>query len=163
MAVELEERLDVDTRDLVNALLSASRALVAVAARSLGACEREVTLAQYRALMILCSPGPQRVVDLAEGLAVSQPNATRICARLARKGLVRRSRSSMDRRSVRVSVTPEGRRVVAQVSAARSKELARIVGHMAGDGRGQVVEALRLFSVAAGEVAEDGWALGWGQ
>lgn len=163
MAVQLEERAGFDTRNLVDALLSASRALVAVAARSLGAYEGRVTLAQYRVLVVLCSQGPQRVVDLAEALAVSQPNATRICGRLAAMGLVRRSRSSVDRRSVRVSASAEGRDVITHVSAARRAELARVVGHMAAESRKQLIEALRVFTAAAGEIPLDGWAVGWGQ
>ncbi|HET6965380.1 MAG TPA: MarR family transcriptional regulator [Acidimicrobiales bacterium] len=162
MAMKLDGP-EAETRSLVDALLSASRALVAVAARSLGAYEGEVTLAQYRVLVVLCSLGPQRVVDLAEALAVTQPNATRICGRLSHKGLVRRSRSSADRRTVRVSVTPEGHQVVDQVSAARRQELGRIVGNMTSEHRDQLIEALAKFTAAAGGTPEDGWVLGWGQ
>lgn len=163
MVAKVDERPEAETRALVDALLSASRSLVAVAARSLGAYEGEVTLGQYRVLVLLCSLGPQRIVDLAEALAVSQPNATRICGRLSRKGLIRRSRSSADRRAVRVSATPEGRQVVEQVSAARRHELSRIVGNMTSGHRDQLVEALSTFSAAAGGIPEDGWVLGWGQ
>lgn len=163
MVAKLDERPEAGTRALVDALLSASRALVGVAARSLGACEGEVTLGQYRVLVLLCSLGPQRVVDLAEALAVSQPNATRICGRLSQKGMVRRSRSSADRRTVRVSATAEGRQVVDQVSAARREELGRIVGNMTSDHRDRLVEALSIFTAAAGGIPEDGWVLGWGQ
>ncbi len=163
MAVEVEEGREAETRALVDALLSASRALVAVAVRSLGAYEGEVTLAQYRVLVVLCLLGPQRVVDLAGTLAVAQPNATRICARLSDKGLVRRSRSSRDRRAVRVSATVEGRQVVDQVSSARRAELGRIVGKMTSERRDQLVEALRTFTAAAGTIPEDGWAMGWGE
>ncbi len=163
MAVEVEERSEAESRALVDALLSASRALVAVAARSLGAYEGDVTLAQYRVLVLLCALGPQRIVDLAEALTVTQPNATRICGRLSDKGLVRRSRSSTDRRAVRVSATVEGRQVVDQVSSARRAELGRIVGNMTSDRRDQLVEALRIFTTAAGGIPEDGWVMGWGQ
>jgi len=45
---------------VVDAVLSASRTLVAVAERSLGAAAEETTLAQYRALVVLASRGPQR-------------------------------------------------------------------------------------------------------
>lgn len=152
-----------ETRDLVDALLSASRAFVAVADRSLSAYEGDVTLSQYRALVILSARGPQRVGDLAAALAVSQPNATRMCLRLSGKGLVRRSRSTADRRTVRVSVTDEGRHVVSEVGVARRAELARIVKEMDIAGTDHVIQALRAFTSAAGEVPEDGWALGWGQ
>ncbi len=98
-----------------------------------------------------------------DALAVTQPNATRICARLSDKGLVRRSRSSTDRRAVRVSATVEGRQVVDRVSSARRAELGRIVGNMTSDRRDQLVEALRIFTAAAGGIPEDGSVMGWGQ
>jgi hypothetical protein len=45
--------------ELVDTVLAASRALVAVAARSLAAAGDEVTLPQYRALIVLAAAGPQ--------------------------------------------------------------------------------------------------------
>ena len=45
--------------ELVDTVLAASRALVAVAARSLAAAGDEVTLPQYRALVVLAARGPQ--------------------------------------------------------------------------------------------------------
>jgi len=43
----------------VDTVLAASRALVAVAARSLAAAGDEVTLPQYRALVVLAARGPR--------------------------------------------------------------------------------------------------------
>ncbi len=150
-------------RELVDAVLSASRALVAVAARSLAACESEITLPQYRALVVLSARGPQRVADLAEALGVLPSTATRMCDRLAAKRLLRRARSTQDRRIVKVAVTEDGRRLVDQVSQARRRELQEILGQLPAAGRQALVEALRAFSTAAGEVPEEDWALGWGQ
>ena len=48
--------------ELVDALLSASRVMVGLAARSVADLDSEVTLPQYRALVVLASRGPQRVV-----------------------------------------------------------------------------------------------------
>jgi DNA-binding MarR family transcriptional regulator len=93
---------------LVDAVLGASRALVGVAARSLSTVAEDVTLAQYRALVVLASRGPQRLADLATALVVEPSTATRMCDRLVRKRLVARRRSSEDRRAVRVSLTPSG-------------------------------------------------------
>ena len=45
--------------ELVDTVLAASRALVAVAARSLAAAGDDVTLPQYRALVVLAARGPQ--------------------------------------------------------------------------------------------------------
>ena len=90
----------------VDAVLTASRSLVAVATRSLGAAAEETTIAQYRALVVLASRGPRRMADLAEALDVAPSTAGRMCDRLVRKGLVRRHRAPGDRRAVLVSVTP---------------------------------------------------------
>src|SRR5947209_15436601 len=70
---------------LVDAVLGASRALVAVAARSLGDLAEDVTLAQYRVLVELAARGPQRVAELAGVLGVERSTATRMCDRLVRQ------------------------------------------------------------------------------
>ncbi|HEY2215680.1 MAG TPA: hypothetical protein VGH31_11530, partial [Acidimicrobiales bacterium] len=54
---------------MVDAVLSASRVLVAIAARSLADAGEEVTLTQYRSLVVLASRGPQGVAELAEAVA----------------------------------------------------------------------------------------------
>jgi len=93
----------------VDAVLTASRTLVAVATRSLGAAAEDTTIAQYRALVVLASRGPQRMTDLAAALDVTPSTAGRMCDRLLRKGLIRRHRARSDRRAVQVSVTAAGR------------------------------------------------------
>jgi DNA-binding MarR family transcriptional regulator len=147
---------------VVDAVVGASRALVAIAARSLGSAGEEVTLPQYRALVVLASRGPQRVVDLAGFLDVTASTATRMCDRLARKGLIRRQRLSNDRRSVRVSISAAGRELVAAVTRRRRQEVQAIVDGMSAPQREQLVATLRMFADAAGEVPEQDWSLGWG-
>jgi len=55
--------------DVTDAVLSASRVLVSIAARSIAMVDSELTLPRYRALVVLCSRGPLPMSDLAEGLA----------------------------------------------------------------------------------------------
>ena len=74
--------------DAVDTVLTASRSLIAVATRSLGAAAEETTIAQYRALVVLASRGPQRIVDLAAALDVAPSTAGRMSDRLVRKGLI---------------------------------------------------------------------------
>jgi hypothetical protein len=57
----------------VDAVLTASRTVIAVATQSLGAAAEETTIAQYRALVVLASRGPQRMTDLASALDVTPP------------------------------------------------------------------------------------------
>jgi DNA-binding MarR family transcriptional regulator len=146
---------------LVDAVLGASRALVAVAARSLANVAEDVTLAQYRFLVVLASRGPQRLADLATALGVDRSTATRMCDRLVRKHLVTRRRVQEDRRAVRVSLTGTGAGLVAEVSRRRRAEIATIVERLPAAHRKPVVRALRAFADAAGEVPEQDWSLGW--
>jgi DNA-binding MarR family transcriptional regulator len=147
--------------ELVEAFLHASRALVAVAARSLAVGDAEITLPQHRTLVVLASRGPQRMTDIAELLAVNSSTATRHCDRLQRRGLVQRIRATDDRRAVRVSLTDAGRRLVEQISQARCQEISRILQTMPASSRQPLLSALRGFASAAGEVPEQNWSLGW--
>ena len=56
----------MDEDAVIDAVLTASRVLVAIAARSLADAGEEVTLTQYRALVVLASRGPQSIAALAE-------------------------------------------------------------------------------------------------
>ncbi len=150
-----------DDRDLVDAFVAASRALVAVAARSLSDLAEDVTLPQYRALVVLSTRGPQRAADLAAGLDVTPSTGSRMIERLARKHLVRRVRATDDRRTVRVHLTPAGKETVARVTDRRRAEIERILEQMPTRGRRALTAALRAFAAAAGEVPEQDWALGW--
>ena len=150
-----------DDRGLVDAFIAASRALVAVAARSLADLGEEVTLAQYRALVVLRTRGPQRAADLAGLLNVTPSTASRMIERLVRKHLVRRVRAKDDRRSVRVHLTDAGQAVVSRVTDRRRADLERILEQMPARGRRALTAALRAFADAAGEAPEQDWALGW--
>src|ERR1700749_5224155 len=91
-------RAAANSDELVDAVLGASRALVAVAARSLANVAEDVTLAQYRVLIVLAARGPQRLADLATALGVDRSTATRMCDRLGRKRLVPLRGGGGDRR-----------------------------------------------------------------
>lgn len=151
----------VPVDELVDGILSASRALVAVAARSLANVADDVTLPQYRALVEIAARGPLRPADLAVALGVDRSTSTRMCDRLLRKQLVRRRRIAEDRRGVRISLTSTGRELVAEVTRRRREEIEAIVERMPAARREWVSEALHAFAAAAGEVPEQEWSLGW--
>lgn len=148
-------------RQAVDAVLGASRALVAVAARSLAEVGEDVTLAQYRALVVLAIRGPRGLAGLAEALAVGPSTATRMCDRLVRKGLVTRTEDDADRRQVRIACTPAGEQLVAEVTARRRAEIARLLATVPPDDRQALVQALRRFAEAAGEATEEAGSSEW--
>jgi DNA-binding MarR family transcriptional regulator len=151
-----------DDRDaVIDAVLTASRVLVAVAARSLSDVAEEVTLTQYRALIVLASRGPQSLAPLADAVAVTPPTASRLCERLVRKGLIARREDHRDRRQVRLALTPAGRELVDAVTRRRRAEIARLLESVPRDSQRQMVDALRALANAAGEVPEQEWSTGW--
>lgn len=142
---------------VVDAVLTASRTLVAVATRSLGAAAEDITIAQYRALVVLASRGRQRLVDLAGALDVTPSTAGRMCDRLVRKSLIRRHRSRTDRRAVQLSITAAGREVVDQATARRRALLAQILNRLPAGQQSDIASALAAFAAAAGEVPDSLW------
>lgn len=152
------------SRDLdavTDVVLGASRVLVAVASRSLAQVADEVTLPQYRALVVLQSRGPQPARALAAELQIVPSSVTRLCDRLVAKGLIARAPVEGNRREVRVEVTPAGAAIVASVSRRRRDELRKLVRAMSEADQQALVRALELFNDAAGEVPENDWYLGW--
>lgn len=141
-------------------LITASRALVAIAAKSLARVDDQVTLPQYRALVVLASRDGLRPVDLADALDVSPSTATRMCDRLVRKELVERVHRDSDRREVELRLSAEGRSLVGEVTAHRRRELRRVLGRIGPADQALLIDALRVFNAAAGEAPESTLALG---
>ncbi|MGC2168554.1 MAG: MarR family winged helix-turn-helix transcriptional regulator, partial [Acidimicrobiales bacterium] len=146
---------------LADAVLTDSRVLVAVAARSLSEHESEVSLPQYRTLVVLGSRGPQRIVDLAQALGVDPSTATRMCDRLVRKRLITRRRDIVDRRGVTLDLSAAGQRLVTRVAQRRRREIARILAMVDPAEYENLVRAFTTFGDAAGEVPEDSWHRSW--
>ena len=146
---------------VVDAVLSASRVLVAVAARSLSDVGEEVTLTQYRTLLVLASRGPQNLAGLAEAVGVTPATATRMCDRLVRKGLIRRREERGDRRLLRVVLSEKGRGLVDTVTDRRRREIERMMSEIPPEEQVVLVQALRRLAAAAGEVPEQDWTTGW--
>ena len=142
---------------VVDAVLTASRTLVAVSTRSLGAAAEHTTIAQYRMLVVLASRGPQRMVDLAAALDVAPSTAGRMTDRLVRKKLARRHRGRNDRRSVVVSLTAEGRQVVDEATARRRVLIEEILARLPSGQQQAIASAFEAFAAAAGEVPEHLW------
>jgi DNA-binding MarR family transcriptional regulator len=144
-----------DDDQVVDALLTASRLLVAIAAKSLAAVEEALTLPQYRMLVVLDAQGPSSLARLAEHLEVNPSTALRMVERLTAAGMVAKVAHPANRREVRLHLTPAGWQVVRQVTEKRREEIARIVDAMPPERRADLVAALRAFTDAGGEPPAD--------
>lgn len=81
-------------------------------ARGAPAANVGLTLSQYGLLEVLTTRPVARVQELAGHAGIAASTATRILDALERRGIVRRVRSTEDRRAVAVSLTDVGRRLL---------------------------------------------------
>jgi DNA-binding MarR family transcriptional regulator len=107
-------------------LRRAARA-IAFAARRLERATGHLTLAQYRVLALVVG-GDERSSRLAAQLAVARPTVTAVVDGLAERGLVRREVNRVDRRSLRLVITPAGRDALEAAEAAMAGALGDVVG-----------------------------------
>jgi DNA-binding MarR family transcriptional regulator len=147
--VPSRERKQLD--DDVQATLTASRALVGVVARSLAGVLEQVTLPQFRVLVVLCAEGPLRSGVLAERLGIHQSTFTRTADRLVAQGWIRREPNAESRREVLVDLTDAGKSLVVDVMKARQAEIARIMASAPENEREMIRAGFEAFARAAGE------------
>ena len=124
-----------DADAVTDAVLTASRLLVAVSARAI-AVDESITLAQFRLLVVLPIRGALNLSMLADQLGT---------------GLVSRVTNPASPREVVVALTEAGGGAVWQVMTRRRKEIARIVSRMPVRQRHGLVDALEAFVEASGE------------
>jgi DNA-binding MarR family transcriptional regulator len=92
--------------------------IVSQADKRLG--EHGLTNAQWAPLMRLRVCGDSTVADMARWLNMDAGATTRLIDRLEKKGLCQRTRSTEDRRVVRIEITAEGLAATAQAPAVLS-------------------------------------------
>jgi DNA-binding MarR family transcriptional regulator len=141
----------VEAAEDVEAVMAASRALVAVASRSLAPAEDVVSLSQWRALVVVAGEPGMSLNQLAEGLGVHASTATRVCDRLIAADLLIREPHPRDRRYLALSLTRKGQRLHDKVMVTRAREISTILDRLAPAGRRRVAAAFRDFADAAGE------------
>jgi DNA-binding MarR family transcriptional regulator len=146
---------DDDLSGLSTAFMTASRALVGISLRSIQAAPVEITAVQHRVLVLLAGHGDMAVGALAEQLGVNPSNASRVCDRLQRMGLVDRVRAPEDGRTVCVHLTRSGTRVLDAVTERRRQEIQRVLGAMGLTDARDALRVMEAFAAAADEHAVD--------
>jgi len=144
-------------KELTDAFVAASGALVGIAVHSVGAAPVEVTVPQFRLLVLVASDEQRTIGDIARHLGVNQSNASRHCDRIQRLGLAERRRSTEDARVVFVRLTPEGHALVDTVLQQRRVDIRRVVERLTPQDAAAALQALRAFNTAADELDEEQW------
>ena len=143
-----EARPDASSEE-VEAVVAASRALVGVAVASMAKLGDQLSLVQFRALVVLTDAGGLKAGELASRLGVSASTVTRACDRLVTAGLIGRDVNPGNRREVNLTASRQGTALVRRVMQHRRQDLARILATIPAHDRAQVVAALRIFTVHA--------------
>ncbi|MGH3411618.1 MAG: MarR family winged helix-turn-helix transcriptional regulator [Marmoricola sp.] len=135
--------------DVVDAVLAANRVFVAVATNALAGIAPEVTLPQFRTLVLLDSRGPMTLTALAAALGVVPSTATRMCDRLVSKKMIRRATDRGNRRQVTLSLSTAGRRLIEKSTARRRDEIFRLLATVPVRDQHRLAEALHVLVRAA--------------
>lgn len=106
----------------------ATRDLVGLALRSVEALE--VSLSQFRLLLVLHERGRSSSTQCAQALGVLGSSVTRLADRLHASGHLVRGADPENRSVVTLELTDSGRRVVRQVRDRRRRELRRVLDRL---------------------------------
>jgi DNA-binding MarR family transcriptional regulator len=133
---------------IIDAVLNASRLIVAVSESSIAAVDEAVTVPQFRLLVVLHTGGPMKPSTAAGMLGVNPSNATRMVDRLIAAGLVDRHVNPTTRREMVLELTKAGSNTVTRATQRWCQDIGRIVDDMPERFRTQMVEALEAFNKA---------------
>ncbi|SRR5581483_4332955 len=94
--------------------------------------EAGLTTNQYNVLRILRGSHPERRTcsEIGERMIARDPDITRLIDRMEKRGLVKRSRSSQDRRVVEVGITSKGLEVVNSLDRHADRMPKALLGHL---------------------------------
>ena len=99
-----------------------------------------------RALRVVAGREGTRLSDLAEALHIAPRSATEVADALQARGLVERTPDPADRRAVVLRTTDEGRRVRAEVDAARAADSRDLLARLSPEDRASLARILRVLT-----------------
>ena len=107
----------------------------------------ELTLQQFRTLILLYTQGPLRMSNISCQLGIGMPAVTSLVGKLEEKGLVSREHNTEDRRVVFCSATQQGKAEVERFWRVRREQITRIIGSLSEEEANWLPGRWRLFFV----------------
>ncbi|MGY1831581.1 MarR family winged helix-turn-helix transcriptional regulator [Geodermatophilus sp. SYSU D01180] len=101
---------------------------------------------QARALRVVVLQEGVRLSDLAGALHIAPRSATEVADALQERGLLERTPDPTDRRAVLLRATAEGRRVQAEVDAARRADTRELFARLSAAERAELARLLRAVA-----------------
>ncbi|MFG1885307.1 MarR family winged helix-turn-helix transcriptional regulator [Micromonospora sp. NPDC049102] len=131
------------------ALDAAAGALLGVWDSAREATASRVSGAQLRAVMVVEQYDGINLRRLATRLDMLLSSASRLCDRLVAAGMLEREPGRFDRREISLHLTPEARRLLAELRTDRQERLAAVLAAMTPAGRAALVSGAREFDEVA--------------
>jgi DNA-binding MarR family transcriptional regulator len=119
--------------------------------------DQQITVSQLKLLKLVSLTEAQRIGDVAAFLGVSNAAASKAVDRLVRMMLLRRSEGESDRRSIHLSLTQPGKRVLAAYEAVRQRKLQQVFGKFAPE---ELQHAAMLLDRLSAQIVHEGAADG---
>jgi DNA-binding MarR family transcriptional regulator len=146
--VQPEGRSRERPEPFVTAVLDLMRSVRRIGGATRSAPGSVISVSQLLVLSAVDAVGERGISAIAEEAGLAQPSVTRTLDSLHRRGLVRRDRHPGDGRSTRVSLTPEGARLVTDKRAEVYHRLSELWSELTPDGQSQLLWLLpRLAAV----------------
>jgi MarR family 2-MHQ and catechol resistance regulon transcriptional repressor len=117
-----------------------------------GLAQAGLTESQFGVLEALLHVGPLHQCDLAERILKSSGNMTMVIGNLERRGLVRRQRSTGDRRFIEVALTRQGEQLIRKVFPGHAERLTRLMGVLSEGEQRTLGRLCRKLGLGAGEL-----------
>ncbi|MGP3918188.1 MarR family winged helix-turn-helix transcriptional regulator [Nonomuraea sp. 10N515B] len=111
--------------------------------------DSNLTMRQFRVIMLLSAEGSASGQELAAGLGVGLGTVTGIVDRLIAQGLVSRREDPHDRRVRRVELTTAGATLVADINDTGAGQLRRIMEHLDTETLRNLDQATRAIRAVA--------------
>ncbi|MCG5442944.1 MarR family transcriptional regulator [Micromonospora sp. NIE79] len=131
------------------ALDAAAAALLGIWESAREGTSNRVSGAQLRAVMVVEQYDGINLRRLATRLDMLLSSASRLCDRLVAAGMLEREPGRFDRREISLHLTPEARRLVAELRADRQGQLAVVLAGMSREGRDALLQGMREFDETA--------------
>lgn len=108
-------------------------------------CEERITVGQVRCMCFIWSHEGVTIGDVARGLGISYPAATKTVSRLVEKGFVKRIHNQTDRRNIFVEITPLGIELTAKIKPEKLRRLRSLLDRLAPEDLGHLRKGLEAF------------------
>jgi len=107
----------------------------------------QLSISQFGILQAIHHNGPMLQKELARHIQKTTGNITTVIDNLEKKGLVKREIGKKDRRCFRISLTPDGSRLIMKLLPAHTKHVENIMGKLTKMEQEKLMRICKKFEI----------------